>query len=1050
MQFERDMIQIQVLPELNEYVRSYGESIHFVDLRWGVNTLNLDSEDGAKKVLSVCLDQIDSCKPYMIILLGERYGWIPDAKLLKNAALYKDYDIDDFEKSVTALEIEYGALSDRSIPERCLFYFREPLCLEEMTEEEREIYGPESEEHSKRLSQLKKKIKDRLGENVRYYSVQWDKENKKITGLDTLGKNIYEDVKRLMEDEFKSLSELSWQQKDQLGFNLFIDEKCRNFSARYDLIDQYMKEILDDNTKLFLLTGKSGSGKSTIISKLIREIEGEKLNVFPFICGNSTRSSSAIDFVYQAVYYLEELLGIKSHFGQRKLKIGNESYQDEDKTFNQWMDRFTTLIYKYDEKCDKQLVFVVDALDQLTLDEITENFMWLPENIPSKIKIVASCINSFKLPLIMPYPKNQVIEELSELKKDQTLEVIKGILKAQGKELGKKVIASIAKKQSSSNPLYLSFLIQRLLMLDSDDFNEIAHHGNDMKAIDEYLKLIVEKSPEKLDAMCVTVLKEAGERINNELVEEALALLAYGRRGLGKSDLEGIFKQNNIAWSTLDFARLLKYMKPFFCTREDGRIDFTHNSIRLGITKELEEGSQEYNHKIFNWLRTLPNEDGVKLEEIIWYAFLCDEKQYTVDLINELYENNIDLYEISKAMKEVCIKDKGKWFLSIVQNGKSYGCGNGFVKFCNHDVNYVFQNSKEEIEIIYPILNETLQLARDLSHCLNNTDADEALALTLREVGYTLNEQERFAEALEIYKEALSINRELVKVVKTPEAFMREALILIDIGQVLETLDKLDEAAESYRESCEIYKKLAEELNDADIYRCVVMSKGMYARLVHDEEEAMSTYYYMIDICRKFSQGIETSDLYRDEAITLTNIGDILIRKDKLKEAQQFYEEALVIFRELLKEFKTPYAYRDVAIGLRQLGYALAEQRKFKKSLETYEESLQIFRSLAEELKTPKYYRFIAAVLYKIGDVLQEQKKLKKSLEIHKEAVAIYRDLARELNTRESYIDLKNCLDTLCADLISQKRINEVEHLFYEAHALDEFLYPEEDDSYFD
>ncbi|MBT9721549.1 MULTISPECIES: DUF4062 domain-containing protein [Dorea] len=27
-------------------------------------------------VVKICIDTIDRCKPYMIILIGERYGWI--------------------------------------------------------------------------------------------------------------------------------------------------------------------------------------------------------------------------------------------------------------------------------------------------------------------------------------------------------------------------------------------------------------------------------------------------------------------------------------------------------------------------------------------------------------------------------------------------------------------------------------------------------------------------------------------------------------------------------------------------------------------------------------------------------------------------------------------------------------------------------------------------------------------------------------------------------------------------------------------------------------
>ena len=82
MNYERDILQERVMPELNEIARQYGESVSVCDLRWGVNTEEMESEEGSKKVLSVCLDEIDSCRPYMIVILGERYGWIPSEALI--------------------------------------------------------------------------------------------------------------------------------------------------------------------------------------------------------------------------------------------------------------------------------------------------------------------------------------------------------------------------------------------------------------------------------------------------------------------------------------------------------------------------------------------------------------------------------------------------------------------------------------------------------------------------------------------------------------------------------------------------------------------------------------------------------------------------------------------------------------------------------------------------------------------------------------------------------------------------------------------------------
>ena len=153
MQAERDMMSIDVLPVVADFAQAYAEDVSFVDLRWGVDTTELESDEGSARVLSVCLDEIDRSKPYMIILLGERYGWIPPAELMRTATeerlgILSPDVANDFEKSVTALEIEYGALSRVGQLDRCLFYFRQPLPRDGMDDDARQTYLSESPIHA--------------------------------------------------------------------------------------------------------------------------------------------------------------------------------------------------------------------------------------------------------------------------------------------------------------------------------------------------------------------------------------------------------------------------------------------------------------------------------------------------------------------------------------------------------------------------------------------------------------------------------------------------------------------------------------------------------------------------------------------------------------------------------------------------------------------------------------------------------------------------------------------------------------------------------------
>src|SRR4051794_16369675 len=67
---ERDELVKRVFPELRRRCRQRGVAWAEVDLRWGIS----DEEQAEGRVLGVCLDEIDRCRPFFIGILGHRYG----------------------------------------------------------------------------------------------------------------------------------------------------------------------------------------------------------------------------------------------------------------------------------------------------------------------------------------------------------------------------------------------------------------------------------------------------------------------------------------------------------------------------------------------------------------------------------------------------------------------------------------------------------------------------------------------------------------------------------------------------------------------------------------------------------------------------------------------------------------------------------------------------------------------------------------------------------------------------------------------------------------
>ena len=74
MQAYRDQLAKRISPQLRKLCESRGVTWGEVDLHWGVT----DEQKAEGKVLPICLAEIRRCRPYLIGLLGERYGWLPD------------------------------------------------------------------------------------------------------------------------------------------------------------------------------------------------------------------------------------------------------------------------------------------------------------------------------------------------------------------------------------------------------------------------------------------------------------------------------------------------------------------------------------------------------------------------------------------------------------------------------------------------------------------------------------------------------------------------------------------------------------------------------------------------------------------------------------------------------------------------------------------------------------------------------------------------------------------------------------------------------------
>ena len=303
MQEERDYLREHVFPVLEERLKERFHHLEWVDLRWGVERPSADEQESRELlVLKVCLGEIERSRPFLIGLIGDRYGWVPPEERMRAAAEEAGFTADVAGKSITSLEIEYGVLESADQKRRSWFYFREPLPYDDMPPETAAVYSdlhsgePGARDAHERLQSLKKRIERQLPNRVRAYSAGWDGE--KVVGLKEWGERVLEDLWSDLEAEtsdFERQVSAQWQDQENAVLDQFIETQCRDFVGREETVEHLRRFALspdqDGEGWCVSVTGPSGSGKSSLFAKMHRVLREEDALILAHSAGISARSA---------------------------------------------------------------------------------------------------------------------------------------------------------------------------------------------------------------------------------------------------------------------------------------------------------------------------------------------------------------------------------------------------------------------------------------------------------------------------------------------------------------------------------------------------------------------------------------------------------------------------------------------------------------------------------------------------------------------------------------------------------------------------------------
>ncbi len=595
MQFERDELHKFAAPALDDLLMPYGEEVYFGDLRWGVNTTSLDSDEGSRRVLEVCLDEIDDCRPYMIVLIGERYGWIPDASLIRDAAAVKGLDLAD-EMSVTQLEIEYGALLSEGCEGRVFFYFRE-LDTTGMTEDQLRDYTAESELHRERIAALKERITALYPDAVRTYPARWDAAKSAVVGLKPFLNMVKGDLAAAFGRDLEEEESLPWQERAiRSAERHYLDLDKYYHPVEREPISLFDGFLAEERTLMRFVRGASGSGKSAFLAHSFATAlaDGDRREMLPFVLGLDKYSTCEMDYFKILLYKIEELAGMRDHY---ETTYGDPTFdQRVFDSINCLEGIVEGMIHSYVDNCsyDMQNMLSIRVLDEHLRYADAEYFgkrACSNEHLDFMIAY-SSDEPSVILSPWFDYSRTYFLGDISE---DDRTPLVKTLLRAKHKELADVVIDAIAEKEQSASPYYLKLVVDRMLMLDSEDFAAIRAMGDGMDNINRHQIAVVRSLADTTVGMASALISRVASRVNKDLVMRVIGLLTYGAIRMDEGDITGVFSTQGWDYSSLDFALATRSLSSILnYNPKDKSYAITNPEVIAAAEELLEEEGYSY------------------------------------------------------------------------------------------------------------------------------------------------------------------------------------------------------------------------------------------------------------------------------------------------------------------------------------------------------------------------------------------------------------------------------------------------------------------------
>ena len=579
MKKERNLLQ-EVLNKLAKEYSQHEWQIEAVDLRWGISEeAGLDN-----KTMQICKEEIERCqqlspKPNFIILLGNRYGWIPlpetisptDFNIIQNnPSISKEskeifrnwYKIDEnaIPDGEYILQRRTGKYIDHSYwEEEVVKPLSELFKIATKDSVSKDLYGHSATEMEIQMGALS--IDDAHEHVIAYF--------RDITDISNLSNDIQKHYYEFGDDasvKLEKLEELKTNLNNKIGKNNSIDLQLKYeqyLSDQYDnifkieiekhlraviknVISSYNDKIWENNIHLSIAAeeAKSFVGREKDIKFIDRYISNESNHKILWIKSESGSGKSALlakvanryfkthDIICRFCGRTHLTLNSEDLITTLWLDLNNLDTVNRDNNPNafypiwkQFQEQLEGNINKLKGKTvyNKPVLIIIDAIDQVDkegTDEFNSFFpkmSWLDCELADNVKVIISSTNELRFNIDNPHFDYYQLDNMG----DDSMLMIDKILHNNKRSLTEQQYQDISNVIAHSNKsaIYLQILGNYLCRITSME---------DLKEIPYELSALVSQIVEDLSKP---------ERHGKIIVSKVLSWLAFEEIGFTQDEI---------------------------------------------------------------------------------------------------------------------------------------------------------------------------------------------------------------------------------------------------------------------------------------------------------------------------------------------------------------------------------------------------------------------------------------------------------------------------------------------------------------------------------